>query len=313
MTQSTPNIVGERTFFIGTGACQPQPIQPCQVCRQQHRIWQCKVFKQEGVSERWNIAKRFQLCYRCLAEGHHGKSCQRTRRCGKNGCHKVHHRLLHLHQDTSRLTVFEAKSNTRPCSTDLQHEHPRSEAPYSAHVIFGTEGKRYTEQRTNSNFMGTYLNSGNMNVENTNTRLNLRELRAAIDVSPGNKKSVDTNDGHTCTTLSKEEEPLSCEALNPYGTGLPRKSMFLRRETSHTIPPERLECGYITDVRKTRKLKRSPIPHQHVVKFQNMARMLEHPLSRDRTRIPVEKSFQGGLSRNIKRQTKTFGRQVQVG
>ena len=117
LTQSTSNIVGERTFFIGSGAFQPQPIQPCQVCRQKHRIWQCKVFKQEGVSERWNIAKRFQLCYRCLAEGHHGKSCQRTRRCGKNGCHKVHHRLLHLHQDTSRSAVFEAKSNIKQCST----------------------------------------------------------------------------------------------------------------------------------------------------------------------------------------------------
>ena len=253
LTQSTTNIVGGRTFFIGTGACQPQPIQPCQVCRQQHRIWQCKVFKQAGVSERWNIAKRFQLCYRCLAEGHHRKSCQRTRQCGKNGCHKVHHRLLHLHQDTSRSAVFEAKSNTRPCSPGLHHEHQRSEAPYSAHVIFGTEGKRYTEQCTNSKFMGTYLNSGKMNVENTNTRLNLRELRAAIDVSPGNKKSVDTNDGHT--TLSKVEEPISCEALNPYETGLPRKSTFLRRGTSHTIPRERLECGYITDVRKTTKLK----------------------------------------------------------
>ena len=98
------------------------------------------MFKQESLSERWNIAKRFQLCYRCLAEGHHGKSCQRTRQCGKNGCHKVHHRLLHLHQDTSRSAVFEAKSNIRPCSTDLQHEHQRSEAPSSAYVIFGMEG-----------------------------------------------------------------------------------------------------------------------------------------------------------------------------
>ena len=199
---------------------------------------------------------------------------------------------------------FEAKSNTRPCSTDLQHEHQRSEAPSFAHVIFGTERKRYTEQRTNSNFMGTYFTSGKMKVENTNTRLNLRELRADIDVLPGNKKSVDTNDGQTL--LSKVEELISCKSLNPYGTGLPRNCTFLRRGTSHTIPPERLECGYITDVRKTKKLKRSPIPHQHM-KFQNMAQMLEHPLSRDHTHIPVETIFQGGLSRNIKRQTDSFG------
>ena len=104
-----------------------------------------------------------------------------------------------------------------------------------------------------------------MNVANMNTRLNLRELRAAIDVSPGNKKSVDTNDGQTL--LSKVEEPISCEALNPYGTALPLKRTFLRRGTSHTTPPERLECGYIMDVRKTMKLKRAPIPYQHVVKL----------------------------------------------
>ena len=178
-----------------------------------------------GISQ-----KRFQLCYRCLAEGHHGKSCQRTRQCGKNGCHKVHHRLLHRHQDTSRSAVFEAKSKTRPCSTDLQHEHQRSEAPSSAQVIFGTEWNNV--RRTNSNFNSNF-NSGKMKVENTNTRLNLRELRAALDVSPV-KKSVDTNDGQTL--LSKVEEPISCEALNPYGTGFSRKSTFLRRGTKSHQP-----------------------------------------------------------------------------
>ena len=99
LTQSTPNSIKERPFFIRTTACQHQQIQSCQTCREQHsRIWECQVFLQEDVSARWNIAKRFQLCYRCLAEGRHGKSCRRTQRYGKNGCHKVHHRLLHVHE-----------------------------------------------------------------------------------------------------------------------------------------------------------------------------------------------------------------------
>ena len=149
------------------------------------------MFKQKDVSERWNIAKRFQLCYCCLEKGHHGKSCQRTRRCGKNHCHKVHHRL-HLHHETSRSADF--KSNTRPCSTDLQHGHQRSEALLSAHITFGTEGKRYTEQLTH--FTDSYFNSGKMKVENMNT-LNLRALGETTGVSPGNKKSVDTIDGQT--------------------------------------------------------------------------------------------------------------------
>ena len=184
LTQATPNIVGDRTFFIRTGASEPQQIQPCQACREQHRIWQCKVFKQKDVSQRWNIAKRFQLCYRCLEEGHHGKSCPRTRRCGKNDCHKVHHRLLHLHLEASRSADF--KSITRPCSTDLQEGHQRSEALSSAHINFGTEGKRYTEQRMH--FTDSYFYSGKMKVENMNTRLKLRALGKTIGVLPGNKK-----------------------------------------------------------------------------------------------------------------------------
>ena len=139
-TQSTPNCKEERTFFITTRACQPQQIQSCNICREQHRIWECQLFLQKDASERWNIAKRFQLCYRCLAEGHQGKSCRRTRRCGTNGCLKVHHRLLHVHQGSGWSTVFEPKSNTEQCSTDLQHGHQRTEDSSSDH----NEGKRYT-------------------------------------------------------------------------------------------------------------------------------------------------------------------------
>ena len=72
---------------------------------------------------------------------------------------------------------------------------------------FVTEGKRYTEQRTN--FTDSYLNSGKMKVENENTRLNLRELGETIGVSSGNKTSVDTIDRQTVS--SKVEEPISCE------------------------------------------------------------------------------------------------------
>ena len=147
--QSSSNSKEERTFFITTTPCQPQQIQSCNICRKQHRIWECQLFLQKDVSERWNIAKRFQLCYRCLAKGHHGKSCQRTRRCGKNGCLKVHHRLLHVHQGSGCSTVFEPKSNTEQCSTDLQHRHQGTEDSSWDHNTFGMEGKRFTEQRTN--------------------------------------------------------------------------------------------------------------------------------------------------------------------
>ena len=130
LNQLESNRIEHRTLFIRTEACQPQPIQSCQTCSKQHRVWKCHEFMQKDLSERWDITKRFQLCYRCLAEGHQGKSCRTTRRCGKNGCHKVHHRLLHVHE-----------------KIDTGHQRPEGVSPDNP--TFGTEGKRYKAQRTN--------------------------------------------------------------------------------------------------------------------------------------------------------------------
>ena len=130
LNQSEPNRLEHRTLFIRTEARKLQPIQSCQTCSKQHRVWKCHEFMQKDVSERWDLAKRFQLCYRCLAEGHKGKSCRTTRRCGKNGCHKVHHRLLHVHE-----------------KIDTGHQRPEVWSP--DHPAFGTEWKRYKAQRSN--------------------------------------------------------------------------------------------------------------------------------------------------------------------
>ena len=65
------------------------------------------------MSKRWNLAKLFQLCYRCLAEGHYGNSCARSQPCGQNGCLKLHHRLLHQDDCQSEVTE-QTQSNTEP-------------------------------------------------------------------------------------------------------------------------------------------------------------------------------------------------------
>ena len=49
------------------------------------------------ISKRWECAKKFKLCFRCLGEGHLGQSCFRTRVCGLDGCQEVYHRLLRKH------------------------------------------------------------------------------------------------------------------------------------------------------------------------------------------------------------------------
>ena len=54
------------------------------------------------MADRWNVAKHNQLCYYCLAQGHQGKTCPRSRPCGQDGCTDLHQRLLHKQKETKQ-------------------------------------------------------------------------------------------------------------------------------------------------------------------------------------------------------------------
>ena len=68
---------------------------PCLECGKQLGIWNCREFIRRKLADRWNVAKCLHLCYRCLAQGHQGKSYPRSQPWGQDGCIKLHHRLLH--------------------------------------------------------------------------------------------------------------------------------------------------------------------------------------------------------------------------
>ena len=67
----------------------------CQLCGRNHKIWACQKFIEKAVPVRWETAKRLKLCFRCLGDCHLGKACQNNQPCGRNGCQKLHHALLH--------------------------------------------------------------------------------------------------------------------------------------------------------------------------------------------------------------------------
>ena len=85
----------QRNFSEDTKDSQRLPKFICQECGENHGIWRCQIFTQRSVPDRWAVAKRLQLCFRCLGEDHQGKSCQRSRICGLDGCTDMHHCLLH--------------------------------------------------------------------------------------------------------------------------------------------------------------------------------------------------------------------------
>ena len=113
-TRPEPRYRNQRTLFGETGTYHSRTTPACQVCDKQHKIWSCYDFMQKTAPERWNIAKRFQLCYRCLGDSYYGKLCPRSRQCGVNACRQLHYKLLR--QDDRRSGTSEAMllSNTAP-------------------------------------------------------------------------------------------------------------------------------------------------------------------------------------------------------
>ena len=87
-------LKGQGAYFGDIKNSRSLPNSSCQVCGSQHRIWNCQEFIRKTVPERWDVAKRFQLCFRCLGGKHSGRSCQRSRSCCLNGCRELHHKLL---------------------------------------------------------------------------------------------------------------------------------------------------------------------------------------------------------------------------
>ena len=141
-TQNKPEQTEHRTFLVNQESCHHQRKRSCQVCESQHRIWKCRAFIHEEIPERWNLARIFQLCYRCLAEGHQGKSCRKTRRCGIDGCNKVHHRLLHV--NAVKSTVSEQTSTNEPILkgyTKQRQERQGALSTSSGHLTSDMEGK----------------------------------------------------------------------------------------------------------------------------------------------------------------------------
>lgn len=51
-------------------------IPPCCVCKADHPISHCEKFKNVSTSQRWEIAKHNNICYKCLQHGHSRFKCK---------------------------------------------------------------------------------------------------------------------------------------------------------------------------------------------------------------------------------------------
>uniref|UniRef100_A0A182PWK7 PHD-type domain-containing protein n=1 Tax=Anopheles epiroticus TaxID=199890 RepID=A0A182PWK7_9DIPT len=71
---------------------QAEPVK-CACDQQCNQLEYCEAFLLLSPNDRWKLIKGDQLCSICLRR--HRSTCRVTRPCGKNGCTKRHHPLLH--------------------------------------------------------------------------------------------------------------------------------------------------------------------------------------------------------------------------
>lgn len=121
----------------------------CKNCGEQHGIWTCPDYKSQSVTQRWQLAKQFGLCYRCLGDNHRGRDCRRGRVCGIDGCKGTHHRLLHEGQRSNGNPTGGDNKVNPVLSTEREQsdQRPKAEAPQT--VMTGSEkNEKFVMMRT---------------------------------------------------------------------------------------------------------------------------------------------------------------------
>ena len=66
----------------------------CKVCKGDHTVGHCKIFKDTDRNLRWSILKKCGLCANCLLSGHLARDCSKKPACAT--CNRKHHPLLHI-------------------------------------------------------------------------------------------------------------------------------------------------------------------------------------------------------------------------
>ena len=93
----------------------------CAVCSEDHDITNCKKITEMNTSQRWTVARRQKLCFRCLNRNHIMENCKSINAdvCTNKSC-KEHHKLLHTEIDNKvtgkSFSTYEEDDYDNPCS-----------------------------------------------------------------------------------------------------------------------------------------------------------------------------------------------------
>lgn len=96
--QRTPSRSGKsKGSFSTSSTAKPVELHvECFQCKGNHRLWDCKQFKDLPPKDRMRLARNKGLCFNCLRRGHMIGACSSKRTCSVGGCTRKHNKLLHM-------------------------------------------------------------------------------------------------------------------------------------------------------------------------------------------------------------------------
>ena len=98
----------------------------CIVCKGNHWLWECRVFKEKTPTQRAKLAADKNLCFSCLRDNHTFRQCPVPKKCQEEGCNSLHNTLL---QRADR--VFPTKKSTNPNTIQSSGDTRQSKATTS--------------------------------------------------------------------------------------------------------------------------------------------------------------------------------------
>ncbi|OON16352.1 hypothetical protein X801_07837, partial [Opisthorchis viverrini] len=105
--------------------------------REPHPLTNCVKFADLECNKRWDVAKRREVCFRCLKSGHVTKACKTERKCRVSECKTRHHYLLHTTPNPSRSVQGICNTaNARQGSTALGLLPVRIKGPLGKLVVY---------------------------------------------------------------------------------------------------------------------------------------------------------------------------------
>ncbi|XP_003382035.1 putative integrase core domain protein, partial [Trichinella spiralis] len=120
----------------------------CSICQENHHAEGCPLFLKATRPERWTLAKKYRLCFRCLRQGHRSTDCKRSHN-SRNVTSVGLHRLL-----SEDRNVRAAEENCTPHGDERSEKSPETTP---TDVSEPTNAVRVCANRTRDTRDRTYL------------------------------------------------------------------------------------------------------------------------------------------------------------